>query len=130
MVLSIIAGLLSRLEFGRNPGYIINIRVMIKELALSATLVAVLASLPYLLSPIQVVIGAYSDRHPFFGLRRIPYILAGLLLCVLGVISSPYAAYLMSTDFLPGLLVGLLAFGMWGMGYNLSSVSYFSLTGS
>jgi len=102
-------------------------RVMIKELALSATLVAILASLPYLLSPIQVVIGAYSDRHPFLGLRRTPYILAGLLLCVLGVISSPYAAYLMSTDFLPGLLVGLLAFGMWGMGYNLSSVSYFSL---
>ena len=39
-------------------------RVMIKELAFSATLVAVLASLPYLLSPIQVVIGSFSDRHP------------------------------------------------------------------
>ena len=30
-------------------------RVMIKELAISATLVAALASLPYLFSPIQVV---------------------------------------------------------------------------
>ena len=32
-------------------------RVMIKELALSATLVAIMASLPYLFSPIQVAIG-------------------------------------------------------------------------
>ena len=43
-------------------------RVMIKELALSATLVAALASLPYLFSPIQVAIGSFSDRHPLFGL--------------------------------------------------------------
>ena len=55
-------------------------RVMIKELAISATVVAILASLPYLFSPIQVAIGAYSDRHPIFGLRRTPYILAGLVL--------------------------------------------------
>ena len=32
-------------------------RIMIKELALSAFLVAVLVSLPYLFSPIQVAIG-------------------------------------------------------------------------
>ena len=37
-------------------------RVMIKELAIPATLVAVMASLPYLLSPIQVAIGSYSGR--------------------------------------------------------------------
>ena len=54
-------------------------RVMIKELALSAFLVAVLASLPYLFSPIQVAIGAFSDRHPIFGWRRSPYIFLGLL---------------------------------------------------
>ncbi len=102
-------------------------RVMIKELALSAALVAVLASLPYLFSPIQVAIGAYSDRHPILGLRRTPYILAGLLLCVLGVAVSPQVAFLLSTNFPLGILAGLLAFGAWGMGYNLSSVSYLSL---
>ena len=32
-------------------------RVMIKDLAISATLVALLASLPYLFSPVQVAIG-------------------------------------------------------------------------
>ena len=56
-------------------------RVMIKELALSATLVAILASLPYLFSPLQVLIGSYSDRHPIFGWRRSPYIALGLFLC-------------------------------------------------
>ena len=102
-------------------------RVMIKELAISATLVALLASLPYLFSPIQVAIGSYSDRHPIFGLRRTPYILAGLVLCVLGVIVSPQVAFLISENFGLGILVGIGAFGAWGMGFNLSSVSYLSL---
>ena len=102
-------------------------RVMIKELAISATLVAILASLPYLFAPIQVAIGSYSDRHPIFGLRRTPYILAGLILCVVGLLVSPYVAFLMADNLPLGILAGILAFGAWGMGYNLSSVSYLSL---
>ena len=102
-------------------------RVMIKELSISATLVAILASLPYLFAPIQVAIGSYSDRHPIFGFRRTPYILAGLILCVLGVIVSPQVAFLMADNFSLGLVLGILAFGAWGMGYNLSAVSYLSL---
>ena len=102
-------------------------RVMIKELTLSAALVAVLASFPYLFAPIQVAIGSYSDRHPLLGFRRTPYILAGLALCVLGVIISPQAAFLMGQNFGIGILAGLVAFGAWGMGYNLASVSYLSL---
>ena len=102
-------------------------RVMIKELGISATLVAILASLPFLFAPIQMVIGSYSDRHPIFGLRRTPYIFVGLLLCVLGVAVSPQVAFLMRENFGLGILAGLLAFGAWGMGYNLSSVSYLSL---
>jgi BCD family chlorophyll transporter-like MFS transporter len=102
-------------------------RVMIKELTISATLVAILASLPYLFAPIQVVIGSYSDRHPFFGFRRTPYILAGLILCVLGLLASPYVAFFMADNMLLGILAGVLSFGAWGMGYNLSSVSYLSL---
>lgn len=102
-------------------------RVMIKELSISATLVAILASLPYLFAPIQVVIGSYSDRHPIFGFRRTPYILAGLVLCVIGLVASPQVAFLMDQNMGLGILAGVLAFGAWGMGYNLSSVSYLSL---
>jgi BCD family chlorophyll transporter-like MFS transporter len=102
-------------------------RVMIFDLGVSKTLFTILAIFPYLLSPIQVAIGSFSDRHPIFGYRRSPYILAGLLLCVLGVAVSPQIAILMSRNFILGVIAGVLAFGMWGMGYNLSAVSYLSL---
>ena len=102
-------------------------RVMIKELAFSATLVAVLASLPYLLSPIQVLIGSFSDRHPLLGWRRTPYIAIGLVFCVLGVMLAPLAAFVLVDNFALGLIFGLFAFGAWGMGFNFATVSYFSL---
>jgi BCD family chlorophyll transporter-like MFS transporter len=102
-------------------------RVMINELAISATVVAILASLPYLFAPMQVAIGAYSDRHPIFGLRRTPYIVLGLILCVAGVVVSPLSAYTLGSGNPWGYLIAVLAFGAWGMGYNLSSVSYLSL---
>ena len=102
-------------------------RVMIRELALSATLVAVLASLPYFFSPIQMAVGSFSDRHPLFGLRRTPYILLGVLLCSAGVIISPWAAFRLAEGGALGILAGVLPFLAWGMGYNISSVSYLSL---
>ena len=102
-------------------------RVMIKDLAISATVVAILASLPYLFSPIQMAIGSYSDKHPVFGLRRTPYIVLGLLLTVAGVILSPAVAFLLVSNWWMGILAGVLAFGAWGMGYNFATVSYLSL---
>ena len=102
-------------------------RVMIFDLGISKTIFTLLAIFPYLLSSIQVAIGSFSDRHPILGYRRTPYILVGLILCVLGVAISPQVAVLMSENFTLGIVVGILAFGMWGMGYNLSAVSYLSL---
>jgi len=102
-------------------------RVMIKELALSTLLVAALVSLPYLFSPIQVAIGSFSDRYPLFGWRRSPYIALGLLLCVGGLIAAPTTAYLIVENRWLGILLGIVVFGAWGMGYNLASVSYFAL---
>jgi MFS transporter, BCD family, chlorophyll transporter len=102
-------------------------RVMIFDLEISKTLFTLLAIFPYLLSPIQVAIGSFSDRHPILGYRRSPYILAGLILCVIGVAVSPQVAILISENFMLGILAGILAFGAWGMGYNLSAVSYLSL---
>ncbi len=102
-------------------------RVMIFDLGFSKTLFTLLAILPYLLAPIQVAIGSFSDRNPILGYRRTPYILAGLLLCVFGVAAAPQVAIIITKNFTLGIIVGLLAFGAWGMGYNLSAVSYFSL---
>ena len=63
---------------------------------------------------LQVAIGSYSDRHPWFGYRRTPYIALGLALCVLGVILAPYVVFFLPVRPLLGLLLSLLAFGAWG----------------
>jgi BCD family chlorophyll transporter-like MFS transporter len=102
-------------------------RVMIHDLGLLATVVAVLTVLPYLLSPFQVWVGQYSDTHPLAGYRRTPYILLGILICLGGTILTPHAALLMAQNFPLGLGLGVLAFGAWGVGYNLAVVSYLSL---
>lgn len=102
-------------------------RVMIKEMAISAALVSLLASFPYLFSPIQVLIGSFSDRRPWFGWRRTPYILLGLLLCVMGVILAPQAVFFLPQNTGLGLALSALTFSAWGMGFNFASVSYLSL---
>lgn len=107
-------------------------RVMIYNLGILASVVAVLAILPYVLSPLQMWIGQYSDTHPIFGLRRTPYIALGIALCLAGTVLTPYAAFSMAPEgqsslLLPGVLLGLIAFSMWGFGYNLAVVSYLSL---
>lgn len=102
-------------------------RVMIHDLNILASLVAVLVVLPYFLSPLQVWVGQHSDTHPIAGYRRTPYILLGLLLCIGGTVLTPRAAMLMPGNLPLGLLLGALAFGAWGVGYNLAVVSYLSL---
>lgn len=102
-------------------------RILIEDMGLSALLVVLLFSPPYLLSFIQVAIGSFSDRRPLFGLRRSPYILAGLLLCVFGLLLAAQVALILPVNFWLGLGLGVLTFSAWGMGFNLATVSYFSL---
>ncbi len=102
-------------------------RLMIHDLAIPASIVAMLVVIPYVLSPMQVWLGAYSDRHPLFGYRRTPYIAVGLVLSMGGMALTPYAALLIAEQFWLGLLVGLGVFLIWGIGYNLAVVGYLSL---
>lgn len=107
-------------------------RVMIYNMGILASVVALLVVLPYVLSPLQVWIGQYSDTHPILGYRRTPYIVAGLLLCVGGMVLTPHAALMIASPgqgqlSATGLLLGVLAFGAWGFGYNLAVVAYMSL---
>jgi BCD family chlorophyll transporter-like MFS transporter len=102
-------------------------RIMITELNILSSIVAALIILPYVLSPMQVWVGQYSDTHPLFGYRRTPYIALGLLLCIGGAALTPYAALELKRDFWPGLLLCALAFGGWGVGFNFAVVSYLSL---
>lgn len=102
-------------------------RIMIHELGLMTSIVAALIILPHLFSPMQVFIGQFSDRHPFWGYRRTPYVAIGLLLCVGGAALTPFAAFAMDANFWPGLALALLVFGIWGVGFNTAVVSYLSL---
>jgi BCD family chlorophyll transporter-like MFS transporter len=100
-------------------------RVMIHELGILASTVALLVVLPYLLSPLQMVLGQYSDHHPILGYRRTPYILLGAVLCVGGALLTPHAAIQLATPF--GFILAVLAFGAWGFGFNMAVVGYLSL---
>ncbi len=102
-------------------------RIMIHELGILASLVAALIVLPYLLSPAQVWLGQYSDTHPLWGYRRTPYIAAGIVLCAGGATLTPWAALMMAESFWLGLIVAVLVFLTWGVGFNLAVVSYLSL---
>lgn len=102
-------------------------RVMIFDFGLSKTVFTLIAIFPYIFSPIQVAIGSYADSHPILGYRRTPHILLGLLLCAAGLGISSFMVSTIQTNYALGILVGLVAFFLWGMGYHFSAVSYFSL---
>ena len=102
-------------------------RVMIFDFGISKTIFTLIAIFPYLFSPIQVAIGSYADRHPILGYRRTPHILLGLLLCAAGLGISSSMVSIIQDNFTLGILIGLFAFFLWGMGYHFSAVSYFSL---
>jgi BCD family chlorophyll transporter-like MFS transporter len=102
-------------------------RVMIFDFGLSKTIFTLIAIFPYIFSPIQVAIGSYADRHPILGYRRTPHILLGLVLCTAGLGLSSLMVSLIQQNLTSGILIGLLAFFLWGMGYHFSAVSYFSL---
>ena len=102
-------------------------RIMIADLHFSALLVGFLISLPYLLSPLQVIMGSWTDRTPLWGLRRSPWIVIGGLMAAFGSYLTPHAVFLMTDQWGLGLLAALGTFTLWGSGVNIASVSYLSL---
>ncbi|WP_299965863.1 PucC family protein [uncultured Roseobacter sp.] len=72
-------------------------RVMIVELSVPASLVAVMLALPLLFAPLRMVIGYRSDVHvSALGLRRVPYIWKGTLYQFGGFAIMPFALLVLS----------------------------------
>lgn len=72
-------------------------RVMIVELGVPASLVAVMISLPVLYAPLRALIGHRSDNHrSAFGWRRVPYIWMGTLIQFGGLAVMPFALLVLS----------------------------------
>ncbi|MBK1714171.1 PucC family protein [Rubrivivax gelatinosus] len=72
-------------------------RVMIVELGVPATIVAVMVALPLLFAPFRALIGHKSDNHySALGWRRVPYIWKGTLLQFGGFAMMPFALLVLS----------------------------------
>jgi MFS transporter, BCD family, chlorophyll transporter len=72
-------------------------RVMIVELAVPASLVAVMLALPLMFAPFRTLIGFRSDTHvSALGLRRVPYIWKGTMYQFGGFAIMPFALLVLS----------------------------------
>jgi BCD family chlorophyll transporter-like MFS transporter len=72
-------------------------RVMIVELEVPASLVAVMISLPLLFAPFRALIGFRSDTHRSpLGWRRVPYIWKGTMIQFGGLAIMPFALLVLS----------------------------------
>ena len=102
-------------------------RVMIVEMDVPATLVAVMLALPLLFAPFRALIGYKSDVHvSALGLRRIPYIWKGTLCQFGGFAIMPFALLVLSgfgesvdTPRWIGLSAAALSFLLVGAGVHI-----------
>lgn len=74
-------------------------RVMIVELGVRASVVALAIATPLIISPMRALIGFKSDHHrSAFGWRRVPYLWFGTLVQFGGLSIMPFALLLLSGD--------------------------------
>lgn len=90
-------------------------RVLIVEMNVAASLVAVMVAIPLLFAPFRALVGFRSDHHrSAFGWRRVPYIWMGTLLQFSGLAVMPFALILLSGD----------TWGPWWVGHVASAVAF------
>ncbi len=74
-------------------------RVMILEIGVPASLVAVMVALPFLFAPARAMIGFKSDTHKsLLGWKRVPYIWFGSLIQFGGLAIMPFALLLLHSQ--------------------------------
>jgi len=87
-------------------------RVMIVELKVPATLVAVMVALPVLYAPFRALIGFRSDTHrSALGWRRVPFIWMGTMVQFGGLAVMPFALLVLT-----GLALAVLVWAGRGAG--------------
>jgi MFS transporter, BCD family, chlorophyll transporter len=109
-------------------------RVMILELKIPASIVALMVSIPLLFAPFRALIGYKSDTHKsVLGWRRVPYIWFGTLLQFGGFAIMPFALVIMSGDttgpqwLVVGELCAGLAFVLVGIGMHTTQTAGLAL---
>lgn len=104
-------------------------RILIRELGVSATPVALLIGLRYLLAPVSLWAGHRSDTHPLFGKYRLPYIYIGRLLLWLALPLLPLSVVELSRDSasIAGWGLALVIFVLYGLGTFISGAPFLAL---
>ncbi len=108
-------------------------RVMIVELGISATAVAIVVALPLLFAPVRAMIGHKSDNHAsFLGWKRVPYIWAGTMIQFAGLAIMPFALLVMTgqgevAGHKVGDVFAALAFLMVGAGVAITQTAGLAL---
>jgi BCD family chlorophyll transporter-like MFS transporter len=107
-------------------------RVMIVELGVSASLVALMVALPFLFAPFRALVGFRSDTHrSAFGWRRVPYVWTGTMLQFAGLAIMPFALLLLGSDHeahpAVGQISAALAFLLTGAGLHTTQTAGLAL---
>lgn len=102
-------------------------RIMIADLGLPATLVALFFAVPLIISPIRVWLGYRSDGFPIFGKRREPYIVLGAIGIGLGILAASNVTAGATNANALLVLSGILSFLLYGLGRNLAHNTYQAL---
>jgi BCD family chlorophyll transporter-like MFS transporter len=107
-------------------------RVMIVELNVPATLVAIMVGLPLVFAPLRTLIGFRSDHHrSYLGWRRVPYIWFGSLLQFGGLAIMPFALLVLSGEghapAAAGQVGAALAFLLTGAGMHMTQTAGLAL---
>ncbi|MDH4051434.1 MAG: PucC family protein [Rubrivivax sp.] len=111
-------------------------RVMIVELKVPTTLVAIMVALPVLYAPFRALIGFRSDTHrSALGWRRVPYIWMGTLIQFGGLAIMPFALLVLggggNASQWPvwvGWAGAAIAFGLVGAGLHTTQTAGLALT--
>lgn len=104
-------------------------RVLISDLGLWATPVALLSAMRYLLAPLSIWAGYRSDTRPIFGMHRLPYIWAGRIPMVLSLPLLPIVTVMLAANprSIFGWALAAVAFLVYGVGTLLSGSTFLSL---
>lgn len=108
-------------------------RVMIVELSVPATIVALMIALPVLIAPFRALLGFRSDTYrSALGWKRIPYLWFGSLWQMGGLAVMPFALLVLSGETVhdvpfAGEVLATLAFLMTGLGLHMTQTAGLAL---
>ncbi|MEM0948303.1 MAG: PucC family protein [Pseudomonadota bacterium] len=108
-------------------------RVMIVELSVAATVVAVMIALPVLIAPFRALLGFRSDTYrSSIGWKRIPYLWFGSLWQMGGLAIMPFSLLVLSGDSVhhvpfAGEVLAALSFLLTGLGMHMTQTAGLAL---